>query len=184
MRIRPGCQRILSVAAGAGLLLAGLAGLASPAGAAAAAGPGVPTPGFDAQLTQVACTPTGQCWAVGYYQRDKASPQYYKSEMYRWTGSQWTQVTVPEPPHQDLLYSVSCPAASYCLAVGSVSDQDVTRPEVLRWTGKTWGPVASFSEFDALSSITCASASDCWIDGYYVKPSKLPLYNLVLHGSG
>lgn len=165
MRIGPGYKRILSVAAGAGLLLAGLAGLAGPAGAAVSPGPGVPTPPGGGSLNDVACTPSGQCWAVGYYQTDDVAA-YAKGEIFKWTGSQWAKVTIPEPLRQNSLSSISCPAASGCLAVGMIKNHNVSRPEVLRWTGGAWKPIATpAASLQSLSSISCLSMSDCEATG-------------------
>ncbi len=46
----------------------------------------------------------------------------------RWDGTHWTIQPTPDPSTtESILYSVSCPSASACVAVGGVADAVVER---------------------------------------------------------
>lgn len=145
------------VAAAGCLLVAGLTVPAAGARAGVAPGPGIPTPGYSGQLNAVTCTPgaSGQCWAVG---SGASKPDYGRNAAYRWTGSQWVAASVPQPTGRSQLNSVSCPAASGCLAVGVING---TTPEVLRWNGSAWSQISAPAAGGLLAAVSCLSMSNC-----------------------
>jgi len=57
----------------------------------------------------------------------------------QWSGSRWAILSTRDFPGKDAsLASVSCPSATFCLAVGEEYHASRTWPLVERWNGSTW----------------------------------------------
>jgi Cutinase len=124
-------------------------------------------------LDSVACGSASSCVAVGY---DENSPSGQRGLLEALSGTTWTSAWAPAPanaddPPDDILYSVACPSAASCVAVGSYFvDVNPTSPAgynaglVETLSGGTWTPaqtpVESFSQ-TSLAFVTCTSASSC-----------------------
>jgi hypothetical protein len=75
-----------------------------------------------AVLTGVACSAPGNCMAVGG--NAAASSQSERSLSASWDGSMWSVIPSPPPPNDAAtLNSVTCPAAGFCVAVGSINSE-------------------------------------------------------------
>lgn len=65
------------------------------------------------------------------------------------------------------LYGISCPSATFCVAVGNVQteSQDLTEPLVAEWSGGSWRyrdlTVSTSNAGYILTSVSCASPSSC-----------------------
>lgn len=136
-----------------------------------------PPPGgaLSSSFAGVSCANATSCLAVGQYTTATAAGPLAES----WNGRSWTLLT-PAPGIQSIT-AVSCPAAGACMTVGD-SSQVPGEPAADWWTGTTWRqldptvPVGPQGEADAaLSSVSCASASNCiavGLGGSYVSPDQ------------
>lgn len=154
-----------------------------PAGAAAAAG---------ASLGPVACPPGGtQCVAAGKY---TDSSGYTQGVLVTGAGASWAAFHVPLPAGSfDLiaLTSVTCPAVSACIAVGSYHDAAYHAQGLIatgfgtHWT-VTEAPLpadAAANPEVALESVACPpGGGDCLIGGEYASTSAFE--GLLLTQSG
>ena len=139
-------------------------------------------------LTGVTCASASDCWAVGYYTLGNA----FQTLIERWDGTSWTIVTSPNttPTESNLLYGVTCASASDCWAVGFYSPASGTGLQTLieRWNGTSWtivtSPNSSPTRTNFLTSVTCASASDCWTVGGRVPPSGTVYQTLIERWDG
>ena len=78
-----------------------------------------------------------------------------------WDGTTWTRSAFAGLPNANL-YSVSCPAANDCWAVGA----PLAGENILHWDGTTWTrwPVSSIPDVN-LWSVHCVADDDCWAVG-------------------
>ena len=113
--------------------------------------PAVPTGYAFVYLKSVSCASMTACEAVGY----TTSADTSRSVAESWNGSTWTLQATPGAVN---LWSVSCPAAYACVAVGGDSSEI--------WNGSTWRPMgmpsprgAGFQ--DVLDGVSCASVNFC-----------------------
>ncbi|HWL65554.1 MAG TPA: carboxypeptidase-like regulatory domain-containing protein [Actinomycetota bacterium] len=124
-------------------------------------------------LTGVSCSSESECVAVGFSSIEGGR---YQALALHWDGTSWLPglVRLREDAEtfyvpSDILYDVSCPAPSECLAVGAHWTGTVYQTLVDHWDGTTWTPVTSPNTApdrgNILSSVTCVSASDCWAVG-------------------
>jgi hypothetical protein len=106
----------------------------------------------------------------------------------------WTAAQAPLPANADhtfaQLYSVACPAASACTAVGSYTGSAGWRGLLLAKAGATWiatqAPLPAGAAADPYAtpkSVACASASRCAAVGVYQDSSDRQ-QGLLLTGSG
>jgi hypothetical protein len=115
-------------------------------------------------LTSVACVSASDCWAVG----DGGG-----TLTEHWDGTSWAIVSSPNTSAAgfDSLASVTCVSASDCWAVGGSSTDNIYQTLIEHWDGTSWSIVTSANtlpvENNTISSVTCASASECWAVGYY-----------------
>ena len=123
-------------------------------------------------VSGVTCVSASDCWAVGYY---SVGSFLYQTLIERWDGTSWAVVTSPNTSTMQLnvLLGVTCASASDCWAVGYYLDASGTTYQTLieRWDGTAWAivtsPNTSATQTNALSGVTCTSASDCWAVGSY-----------------
>ena len=95
-----------------------------------------PHPGTGSFLNAVSCASTSFCMAVGNYGTGTASPTLVE----KWNGSKWSMVTSPNPgtPAANGLTGVSCPSATFCLAVGVGHTGASEGTFADKWNGTTW----------------------------------------------
>jgi hypothetical protein len=128
----------------------------------------------------VSCASSSDCWAVGYEVVNHANQGFttYQALIEQWNGTAW--VVIPTPPQQNvptlnsILYSVTCTSTSDCTGVGAQwsylpSGNGTYQTIVDHWDGRSWSVVTSpntaSDQDNILSSVACASASDCWAVG-------------------
>ncbi len=137
-------------------------------------------------LTSVSCAATTTaCMAVGYYS-DGMGSTYALTE--QWNGSSWALQSAPTPSEGNgtsdgQLNSVSCTAATACIAIGVYRDSNGTQVTLAeQWNGTSWtvmstpnpapppsscgsGNLACANYFN---SVSCISATACTAVGSYV----------------
>jgi Cutinase len=136
----------------------------------------------DVHTFSVSCYSASWCAAVGSYANSSGgSPGLLLTK----SGSAWSAAEALLPPGSgtasvDLYYSVACPSASSCVAVGDYSPSSGSGGSagglIETWSGKGWsaataplpppGPGGQ-SRGGSLSSVACPSASACVADGTY-----------------
>jgi hypothetical protein len=121
--------------------------------------------GAGSYLIGVSCRSATSCVAVGSEQGARASVAY--SDVL--SGTTWVGRTVPIPKGTLLsqLESVSCPSATFCVAVGyAVSNAGAISVLMDRWNGNAWSamkPAALPAGFHGhvLAGVSCASPTSC-----------------------
>jgi hypothetical protein len=114
-------------------------------------------------LSGVSCKSASFCVAVGAAS-DGFSPQTLVEQ---WNGSSWSIVPSPSPSaHQTSgLQAVSCPGASYCVAVGTQNPGPHNVSLVEQWNGSAWSIVPSPSApgtlGDELDGVSCVGPTSC-----------------------
>jgi hypothetical protein len=124
-------------------------------GRAAAAGSGG---GFAA----VSCSSARNCYAVGEYTPKGTNATAALIE--HWNGATWSKQNAPVPSGTTFgeLTAVSCPSATFCVAVGT----DGSGVLIERWTGSGWSKTTPRSAPSAmLYGVSCPSASSCFAVG-------------------
>ncbi len=122
----------------------------------------VPNPSGAASstLAAVSCWNARNCFAVGSYNNASGAMTLVE----HWNGKAWRVMASPngsgDAVNASWLYSVSCPSALSCFAVGYYYFiPDAIAPLIEHWNGKAWtimDPSASY-----LNGVSCVSASDC-----------------------
>ncbi len=116
----------------------------------------VPTPTSESGLTNVSCTSSTSCMAIGL------------SESEEWNGTSWSVVPLSIPTSFSFgVSSVSCTGVpiNSCELVGEYQTDNGSPSMTLieSWNGSTWSiipsPNTGFS--DGLSGVSCASPSFC-----------------------
>lgn len=166
------------VAASVAIIMIG----ASAAGARADATTWTVVPSPNATLSggkieSVSCSAPQACTAVGT-NLDTSGINVTLAE--RWDGTSWQRQPTPNPPNDTSpsvapdLQGVSCPASSFCVAVGTYESQDSGVPQVAMaqtWNGTTWSmqpfPVPPDSDGATLTGVSCTSPSFCEAVGSY-----------------
>jgi hypothetical protein len=86
-----------------------------------------------------------------------------------WNGISWTAQDTANPS-SDLLFGLSCPTKSSCIAVGVTQGGSPT-PLAERWNGSSWTVRPAVTVPNAvyayLYSVSCTSATSCMAIGYY-----------------
>lgn len=152
-------------------------------------------------LRNVSCVSAADCWAAGYSNTPAGA---YRPLMLRWNGTAWTFFPMPAGTDSagvakdTTLSGMTCVAAADCWAVGSYyrsgrvlsdgTEPDLVESLIQHWDGQSWSivespPMATTTEYYALGSVTCVSASDCWAVGTMKKGSAF-YQNLAEHWNG
>src|SRR5215472_22971 len=133
-------------------------------------------------LRDVSCFSPSFCTAVGYSYGAHSEP---KTLIESWNGTAWSIVPSPSPGPvlgQDYLDSVSCPSASFCIAVGW-HNRSKLKTLVESWNGTAWSVVPSpspdvgFVKPDYLNGVTCLSATACTAVGSYARGTLVESWN-------
>jgi hypothetical protein len=115
-----------------------------------------------------------------------------------WNGNKWSLAAVPDPETDaggfNALEGLACTSAANCWAVGSDNPGDnspASLNQVLHWNGHKWSAVSvpepdgtGADASNALVSVSCSSASNCWAVGYFGMFSSEPIFNEALHWNG
>jgi hypothetical protein len=117
------------------------------------------------QLDSVSCPADNDCVAAGDDFESDANG--FTGVIEQWDGSAWTQAALPDPNGVDL-YAVSCPNASFCMAVGRTQfEGNKSLPVAYTWNGQHWSsasPPASVTaagEWVNLFGVSCATETSC-----------------------
>jgi hypothetical protein len=125
----------------------------------------VPNPdaGVPTSLYAVSCVQSDFCIAVG------KGPAIGSSLIEQWDGTQWDLVSSPGVANvSNLLFSVSCPSETVCVAVGETEDNNSKTGALIdMWDGQSWTNVASpaTGTDQVLQGVDCYSQSACFAAG-------------------
>jgi hypothetical protein len=124
--------------------------------------------GYDV-LSGVSCASASFCVAVGYHGKSPTT----KALIETWNGSAWSVAPSPDQGSKSSLSGVSCLSASSCTAVGGYSSSGLVSGTLAEsWNGSAWSvvpsPNAGTAGNNALSGVSCLSASFCAAVGSYV----------------
>jgi hypothetical protein len=89
-------------------------------------------PFVNSEVLGLQCRVPGDCWAVG---DDEGG-----TEALHWAGRKWALTPTPDPGGAGFVFSVRCPLADDCLAVG-FSHLPPVLNLALHWNGKQWAAV-------------------------------------------
>jgi hypothetical protein len=135
--------------------------------------------GGDAEVTALSCASVGNCSAGGYYASAKRK---YQAFVVSESGGTWA--TAQEVPgtaalnagNSAQIFAVSCASAGSCAAGGSYANApDTFQAFVVSESGGAWGAAQEVPGTAALnaggdaevSALSCSSAGDCSVGGYY-----------------
>ena len=140
-------------------------------------------------VTSMSCPSAGDCSAIGSYTDSSGQTQGLLATE---SGGHWaTSIAATLPPNFDLvnpnvsLTSVSCVTVGYCTAVGSYLDVNgLTQGLLLTETKGTWATgrevihplgvsVSGNPQID-LTSVSCATATNCFAAGTYADSNRHP----------
>jgi hypothetical protein len=111
-----------------------------------------------AQLSEVSCSSSSACIAVGW--GNSAAGGGFVEQ---WNGSTWV---AQQPPAPAPLYGVSCASAQACIAVGGD-----TGPAAMAWDGTNWTaqsvPDPANATYAPLDAVSCYKPTDCTAVGVY-----------------
>ncbi len=133
-------------------------------------------------LSDVSCTSTKACTAVGWYEPSAGVEVPWAT---RWNGKEWSAQTMPSPNGASLAYpeGVSCASSNTCMLVGYYENSSHAQiPFTEKWNGTEWAvqatPTPSGSTGSVPVGVSCTSATACTMVGRYETPSSeryLPL---------
>lgn len=115
-------------------------------------------------LASVSCASATFCMAVGEITIRNTADFVTAPLIERWNGSTWSQVTpaATSGTNADLLNSVSCTTATFCLAI------DIEADLAERWNGTSWIQTASPNVVGGnlgLAEVSCVSGTMCFVVG-------------------
>ena len=130
-------------------------------------------------IESVSCSAATACTAVGT-DLDTSGLSVTLAE--RWNGTDWQRQATPNPAGDTTssvaptLLGVSCPSASFCVAVGTYQPGFVQAGMVETWNGQQWtwqsfpAPVSDDSNAWQLTGVSCTSSRFCEAVGGYSDP--------------
>jgi len=128
-----------------------------------------------AQLSDISCTSTTACAAVGQFEK-KVEDKVPLVET--WNGTTWTIQEPPNPKEANgtsaELQSVWCASSENCIAIGSyTTKKPASAMLVERWNGKEWSveepPLPAETQQSDLKGVSCSSSSACTAIGIFKK---------------
>jgi hypothetical protein len=122
------------------------------------------------RLNAVSCSSPRACTAVGFFENVPGTGTLAE----RWDGTSWSIQASANPPgaFTSVLFGVSCPAATFCVAVGNYQNRS-GRHAILAeaWNGSSWSVLPAPSPAGArrsfLNGVSCTSATACTAVGSY-----------------
>ena len=122
-----------------------------------------PSGGENTFLMSVSVDPSGVMWAVGF---SNTSPDDDTVRTFRFDGTSWTAVQVPEQPGPSRVLDVSSDDAG-TVAVGQTITDGATHALVLRFDDGAWSVMPSDSGSDAPDTLSGTSVwnADVWAVG-------------------
>jgi hypothetical protein len=152
-------------------------------------------------LTDLSCPAADSCWAVGSAGGPVSGGAVLVNQVLHWDGKTWSVApSMPDPaghaPGDDnFLATIACTSAGNCWAAGeygSAPGGDFSaHNEMLHWSQGKWVSVpapnpggAAAGDTNAIQSLSCPSASDCWAAGSYGGPGGAAWLDELLHWDG
>jgi hypothetical protein len=142
--------------------------------------PPIPTGAKASTLTDLSCTSSTWCVAVGYFLN---SSSVWMPFAEKWNGTTWSVQELPLPTggKHGLLASVSCASTTACVAVSGFensSGKNMTYAE--KWNGTAWSaqelPTPTETKASGMWGVSCASSTECIGVGEFENSSgKAPL---------
>jgi hypothetical protein len=127
-----------------------------------------------ASLNGVSCTSPSNCMAVGNEGFPKNPNLFTLAE--QWNGTAWKFVSTPPPPTPGAITfsSVSCSAATACMAVGFFGFNNGTGTSLTlaeQWNGTSWHRLGTPTPDSSgtLAGVTCTAASACMAVGGHLE---------------
>jgi hypothetical protein len=130
-------------------------------------------------IESISCSAATACTAVGT-DLDTSGLSVTLAE--RWNGTDWQRQATPNPAGDTTssvaptLLGVSCPSASFCVAVGTYQPGFVKAGMVETWNGQQWtwqsfpAPVSNDYQAWQLTGVSCTSSRFCEAVGGYTDP--------------
>lgn len=132
-----------------------------------------PTGAIRTELKGVSCTSSSACTAVGAYWLSTGGGRPLAE---RWTGTEWTIQSVPQPSEttSNTLTGVSCASGSTCMATGvSQTTSEIYVPLAEQWNGTGWlaqkPPVDGEGNGGLWGGVSCPEARYCAALGNFGK---------------
>jgi hypothetical protein len=122
------------------------------------------------RLNAVSCSSPHACTAVGVFDNVPGTGTLAE----RWDGTSWSIQGSANPAGAltSVLFGVSCPAATFCVAVGNYQNR-TGRHTILAeaWNGSSWSvlpaPPPAGARRSFLNGVSCVSATGCTAVGSY-----------------
>jgi hypothetical protein len=137
--------------------------------------PPSPSEAEGSELTEVSCTSSTACAAVGHYSTKTGYPVSLAES---WNGTEWSikKTLLPEGTVGSHLSGVSCSSSSACTAVGSYeTSARVAMTLAEGWNGTEWSiqktPNPAGGAESDLSGVSCSSSTTCTAVGSYQNSS-------------
>lgn len=125
------------------------------------------TPMYSTGLGSVACPSTSSCIAVGSYE-DATANQNVGPLIETLHNGSWTGVVAPLPTGGSggALSAISCPSATFCVAIGTFSDsKDNNAGLIETLSGGSWtateAPAPPGAASPEVSSVSCGAVGSC-----------------------
>lgn len=139
--------------------------------------PGNPNAGMVSMVTSVSCRSAGNCAAGGWYSTANGAQQAFVAAEKNGAWQSAVKVATAQNKGGDAqVNQVSCGSPGNCAAVGAYAPASGQQtPFVVNEKNGTWGPMLAVpgivtldtGHFGGLSSVSCASAGNCTMEGYY-----------------
>jgi hypothetical protein len=147
----------------------------------------VPIPNADTTLnalSDVSCTSSTFCMAVGYYEGSGSDVDQTLIET--WDGTSWEVVPSPDEGSGSELSGVSCTTSYFCMAVGQYNTGSAEDDLIEQWDGGVWSLDSSSnasSTFNELDTVSCTSLTFCIAVGRYDSGSEQLSLSDLFNGS-
>jgi hypothetical protein len=118
------------------------------------------------QLSAISCAWPDTCTAVGVSEGRFGFAERWNGKTNAWTVQSMPSLSDPAKPGNFTLSGVSCPTATFCVAVGNLNGSD---PFVETWNGARWRlTMLPLTDADngPVTGVSCASASSCVAVGF------------------
>jgi hypothetical protein len=135
-----------------------------------------PTGVLNSLLSEVSCTSSTECTAVGWYENSSGVEVPWAD---RWNGKEWAVQSVPAPSEAKATnpFAVSCASSTACTMVGFYeTSTDAHVPFAENWNGTTWSvksmPNPTEGTGIRMEGVSCTASTECTAVGYYKNGSK------------
>jgi hypothetical protein len=135
-----------------------------------------PTGVLNSLLSEVSCTSSTACTAVGWYENGAGVEVPWAD---RWNGTEWSVQSVPAPGEAKATnpFAVSCASVTACTMVGFYeTSTDGHVPFAENWNGTTWSVKAMPNPTEGteirMEGVSCTASTECTAVGYYKNGSK------------